>query len=283
MFATFFVTTGRCGTQWLHEVLGDVYADLAIVTHEPLWGIEYQARTLLWRGDVPNLANPAPIVEHVARIADMLPHKRYIETGGFCRGAFPYLVDSLGPDTHIVHLVRHPIPTAISYRKAHLGMMHAVQGNASVKRALSPRPEPPPFTRRVQPSSVEGPGTLGQTPFDRGSKFSEYCDRWRDLSPLDRELYRWLEINACAIDYQRRATCPWLRVKYEELFTEEGLRRLIAFLELPPRPGIQERLLSRVDKFGHVDPPVGDPVDLDRHPRILALISELGYSRVSPP
>ena len=34
--ATFVISAGRCGTQWLADTLGRHYADLAEVRHEPI-------------------------------------------------------------------------------------------------------------------------------------------------------------------------------------------------------------------------------------------------------
>ena len=34
--ATFFLSTGRCGTQWLAASLAEHYGDMATVDHEPM-------------------------------------------------------------------------------------------------------------------------------------------------------------------------------------------------------------------------------------------------------
>jgi hypothetical protein len=283
-FATFFVTTGRCGTQWLSKNLAAAYPDLAIVTHDPLPDWQYQARELLWSGDVDNLVDPGPIIDHLEKIKGVLAGKNYIETGGFCRGAFPYLLDKLGRDTRVVHLVRHPVATARSYRRVHetlikeeVRRLWTGESKPALDEKYGSAVEPAPFDQHDRISTVQGLGSSGQTPFDPGSRFHEYRDRWDALSELERELYRWLEINACAVAYEKEARSPWLRVKYEELFTGNGLRNLISFLQLPFRSMLLKQIPLSVDKFSDARTPGDDSVDLTRHPAVLRLMAELEY------
>jgi hypothetical protein len=278
--ATLFVTTGRCGTQWLARNLGEVYGDLAVVTHDPLSGMEYQARELMWRGDVEKLKNPGPILNHLRKIKSVLADKHYIETGGFCRGAFPYLIDNLGDRGRVVHLIRHPLTTARSYRKAAEGLKDEVRKSFTRNNSLNQLfSGGPPRSERQTWAARDGLGTLGHTPFDPGSRFHEYQTRWFGLTPLERELYRWLEINAAAVAYEKKARCPWLRAKYEELFSEEGMSRLLSFLQLPVRLMFFSRLETVIDKFAGAADAASECIDLQSHPSVLDLMLQLSYNR----
>jgi len=80
--ATFVLSTGRCGTQWLADSLSAIWGDAVEVTHEPLH-IDYAAREMLGAGDPSHL--PAvlaePILKHMEMIEEALASQRYFECG----------------------------------------------------------------------------------------------------------------------------------------------------------------------------------------------------------
>lgn len=64
-FAVFF-STSRCGTQWLTHSLASVYADLAVVTHEPLKGAYHAKKFYRDFGDIDRLPNDPDIEAHIS-------------------------------------------------------------------------------------------------------------------------------------------------------------------------------------------------------------------------
>ena len=82
-FATFILSSGRCGTQWLAKHLGEIYGDRAVVTHEPL-RVDYLPRQMLGLDD-PTAGPSGPrLLEHAAAIERTLETKDYIECGWPC-------------------------------------------------------------------------------------------------------------------------------------------------------------------------------------------------------
>jgi hypothetical protein len=111
----YVISTGRCGTQWLASGLGQIYADRAVVEHEPL-GPDYRPKETLRSPErLAELAARPPLAEHLARIDRVLREKPFIECGWPAFAAVPLFIERYGRHLRLVHLVRHPVPTALSY------------------------------------------------------------------------------------------------------------------------------------------------------------------------
>jgi hypothetical protein len=78
--ATFYLSTGRCGTQWVWTNLEKTYSDVAMVTHEPILR-NYTPRFLLGLKDKAKAkAKHADVIlGHEAAIEGHLQTKSYIE------------------------------------------------------------------------------------------------------------------------------------------------------------------------------------------------------------
>jgi hypothetical protein len=114
--ALFVFSTGRCGTQWLARVLGRSGGERVQVTHEPLHS-DYASRAMLGAGD-PSRLDPGdaqPILEHVAHIEATLATGAYIECGHPSWSSLSYLLRRFAGRVRVLHLVRHPVPTAWSW------------------------------------------------------------------------------------------------------------------------------------------------------------------------
>jgi hypothetical protein len=259
-FATFFLSAGRCGTQWLAKNLQDAYGDLAVVTHEPIKR-DYNPRRLLGLRD-PKKLKPyfktdfaAVIARHVDAIEEHLKTYRYIECGWPCYGALRSLAERLAGRIRIVHLTRHPVPSAMSmlthsyYHKTFLG-------------------------------KVEYFALL--TPSDAGISFPEYRDRWQEMNRLEKCLYFWAEVNTLGLVLERELGIPWLRIKSEDLFEADGLDRLLDFLELPRREQIYVARVTQIDAWRHfTSEAIDDTKAIARHPKIMAVAIMLGYEPLS--
>ena len=248
--ATFVLSTGRCGTQWLAKNLSEHYGDLLAVTHEP-HNREYLPRRLLGIAEPAHWPTIALIDRHIATIEQHLASKSYIECGWPCYGPLRYFVKRLAGRVRVVHLVRHPIPTAASM-VTHL-YYHSRPDQMTEKALLMPT--------------------------DPGVGLPEYRERWAAMSRFEKCLYFGAEITQLGLQYARDLGIPWLRVRSEDMFAGAGLDDLLAFIGMPRREPIHAALRNHVDDYL-----MGTKVRLEaeyqsigRHPRIVAIAREAGY------
>jgi SEC-C motif len=248
--ATFVLSTGRCGTQWLAKTLIDHYGDLLAVTHEP-YGHEYLPRQALRIDDPTRWPTRALLDRHLGAIEQDLESKPYIECGWQCYGPLPYFAMRLAGRLRVVHLVRHPVPTA-----------------ASLATHLLYHPRREQLTDKALPM-----------PCDAGAAMPEYRERWATMSRFEKCLYFWAEINLLGLRLERELGVPWLRLRSENLFGGDGLGRLLAFLELPRREPAYAARARPYDGYAQ-GTRVKLEVELETladHPRIVALARTLGY------
>lgn len=248
-----FLSTGRCGTQWLAMHLADVYADLAVVTHEPL-GPAYRCREFFRTGRLADMAAVPEIAAHLDAVDETLTRATYIETGWPVFSAIPLFAQRFGARLRVVHLTRHPVPTAISH------MVHKTY-------AGSPR--------------VDGYTELAALdPFCDGVAHSGLGARWDDLTPFEKTLFWWTEVHLYAEEVSTRyPEVPFHRVKSEELLSgnPQPLRDLCEHLHLPFRAILTQRMSKPIDQWRHRTEMEFDWRRTLDHPQTLALAERLGY------
>ena len=246
-----FLSTGRCGTQWLTETLRGRYADRLTVEHEPI-GPLYEPRSYF-----RYYVNPAAILDvpdvrrHVARIAR---ERRYVETGWPLFAALPLFAERFGDRLRVIHLTRHPIPTALS----HL---------AHNSYAGSPRDDA--YTRLA---------TLG--PGDPNVFQPEYADCWDDLTPYGKCLFWWTEVNLFGIEFpERYPGIPFVRVKSEDVLAGDRaeLERLVAFMGLPWDDAWLGHTRRVVDRWRHHTDREVDPLEVLDPATTVDTARRLGY------
>lgn len=249
--ATFFLSTGRCGTQWLAASLRAAFGDRARVEHEPL-GDRYRPRRMLGAGELARLppADAARIEAHVAEIERTLARQDYVETGYPCWSTLPYLVRRLAGRIRIVHLVRHPVPLAYSWQS------HGAY---------------------VPPLLPHLPTRVLLQPTDAGTVFPEYVERWATLHPFECGLYFWAEVHSFGLRLAACGGVPWLRLQFEELFCRSTLERLCGFLEWPYRELLDRATNDLVDEHHFQLADWIEPTVVARHPRVCEVAAQLGY------
>lgn len=256
--ATFVLSTGRCGTQWLAEKLAATYGDLLEVAHEPLDN-EYRPRLMLGLR-TPLRLDPDSrdlVLRHLDEIEEKMKTRPYVECGHPCWSTLPYLTERFGEKLRIIHLVRHPVATARSW----------LTQSAYIPPLL------PHLREKVLLSA-----------FDDGVSFPEYRERWPSLHPFEKCLFYWAEVNALGVRLEGETSSPWLRVRYEDLFGGGGAAAILDFLGLPTRAGLMEHRAAIVDKYRFMAP-IGVP-DMDlhaAHPAIARLAAALGYDDLGRP
>ena len=255
--ATFVLSTGRCGTQWLTEALRAALGERARVEHEPLHN-DYAPRRMLGISDPAAIGGrPARrMLEHVTSIEKGLETRDYIETGHPCWGALPWLLQRFAGRVRVIHLVRHPVPTACSW--------------------LSHRAFVPPRLPMLPAKELIAPT-------DAGVAFTEYPEAWPTLSPYEKCLYYWAEVNALGLHLEADAHVPWLRLSYEKLFdpAAAALDQVLAFLEIPCGGPITVDRSEKVDRHHFAIESWPDLLAIQRHPRIVHLAQQLGYDVTS--
>lgn len=246
-----FLSTGRCGTQWLTASLREQYGDDLTVEHEPI-GPLYKPRSYFRSYADPTAILAVPqVAEHLERIA---AEEFYVETGWPVFAALPLLAERFGVRLRVVHLTRHPIPTALS----HL---------AHNSYAGSPRDDA--YTRLA---------TLA--PCDPNVFHPEYAERWDGLTPYEKCLFWWTEVNLLGLELpERMPAIPFLRVKSEGLLGGDHavLERLVEFMGLPWRDGWVAQTQRVVDRWQHHTDSDVDPLQVLDHPATVDAAHRLGY------
>jgi hypothetical protein len=246
-----FLSTGRCGTQWLTAGLRQLHPEVT-AEHEPI-GPLYKPRRYFRRYGDPSAPLEVPeVARHVGRLAH--ESRTYVETGWPLFAALPLLADRFSDRLRVVHLTRHPVPSALSH------LAHS-------SYAGSPRDDA--YTRLA---------TLGPT--DPGVVQVGYDTRWSGLSPYEKCLFWWTEVHRYGLEAVGRLDgIPFLRLRAEDVLggRRTTLERLLAFMELPWRDGWVEHAGRLVDRWHHrTDTPV-DPTLVLSHPLAVQTASRLGY------
>lgn len=248
-----FLTTGRCGTQWLATNLDRLYRAVATVTHEPL-GALYEPRRHFRRFEQEPSDHPAVVRGHLAWVEQVSRDKTYVETGWPVFATIPLFLDRFGDRVRIVHLVRHLVPTAVSH------MVHQCYFG-------SPRVDDYTQLGALDPSV---PGALQD--HDR--------DEWESFTPYERCLYWCTEVHLYGRELRRRFTdTPVHMTRAEDLFDGdlEALRALTDFLELPFDPSLADRSSERVDQWHHRTHLDFDWREIFKHPASVDVCRSLGY------
>jgi hypothetical protein len=250
--ATFFVSTGRCGTQWLADKLSAHYSDLAVVRHEPFQE-DYQPRRYFaayHRGE--DIPLSATLDAHLRAIETTLQRCQYIETGWPAYGVLPSLLRRFEGRARVVHLYRHPFATAASLAT------HQVYDRGDWSEAVS------------------------ITPSEDGVVQSELRGaRWEAMPEYEKCLFWWTELNHFAFTVHRDfPTVPWCSIGFEEMFDGDGrgaLSRLLKFLSLPVRESFINSRAERTDTQRFKASWTLDTIDLAMYPMAAKVMDRLGY------
>ena len=246
-----FLSTGRCGTQWVHDGLRRLHPEID-AEHEPI-GPLYRPRRYFRRYDDPEaLLEVDEVASHVERIERAA--RPYVETGWPLFSALPLLARRLGDRLRVVHLTRHPVPTALS----HL---------AHNSYAGSPRDDS--YTRLA---------TLG--PEDPRVFEPGYAEFWAELSAYEKCLFWWTEVHRFALELPERVNGIQIhRVRAERLLAGERsvVEGLLEFMGLGWHEGWIAHAGRMVDRWHHHTSEAVDPLLVRRHPRTVAVATALGY------
>ncbi|WP_085298181.1 sulfotransferase domain-containing protein [Cognaticolwellia mytili] len=261
-YACFIISTGRCGSQWLTRYLAHLSAQQAnptVVKHEPLGNLYDPLRN---SPSTPLLNNKVQIEKHLNDIQGILSRgENYIETGFPCWRHIQWFKEKLKVPVKVIHLIRHPANTAISLLKL----------NAFV----------PPWLPHLPVKELF-------SPFAPEAKLTYYQQNWQQLSPFEKNLYYWGEVQLQALAYREHwQEKHWLQLSYEHLFTPDALNKLAHFLNItdPPNQYDDERLVgmhTKVDNYGNIPQANFTVEEVFHHRDIIKLAHALGYQQLVP-
>lgn len=250
---TFFITTGRSGTQWLAAKLSEVYPDLLTVAHEPVAYAYRPKDTLRDPKRLRMLRDDARIGAHLDGIHRTLETHSYVEVGFPAFALAPLLREEFGERLRLVQLTRHPVRVAASL-VTHGWYVEGVRPDIKAAVAL--------------------------TPFDAGVLLKQYAARWPDMSAFERGLFFWYEVHSFGIE-QEAASDPgtFARFQFESLVENRNAQEeLRTFLQLPERPGWRLRHTRAVDRHHRRTAVPIEWQSIHAHPQIIASGERLGYA-----
>jgi len=252
-----FLSTPRCGTQWLAKYLGQVYKDEATVLHEPIM-YDYYPRLNLGRYDLPLLPKENPkLKQHLDFIEEETKQKKYIEVGWQSIAGIAEFYRRFGDRLKLIHLYRNPVFVAASlvtidfYTEKH--------------------------EERAEKAILK--------PFDDVALLVQYRERWEQLDRYEKSLYYWTEINLHALEIKYHyEDLPFYSLKFENLFKENtqssriNLVEMLSFMDLNYREKMLNALNIRHDEYHYSTDLSIDWKKIEEHLQTLALAKKLGYN-----
>jgi hypothetical protein len=251
---TFFITTARSGTQWLHQALQYLYSDLLIAEHEPIRYSYSPKRCLRNPAAIAALRTHPPVRRHLDQIHATLRERDYVEVGFPAFAAAPLLWEEFGERLRLVQLTRHPVRVAASI------VTH---------RWFDPDPLDRPDIKEH----------IVLTPDDPGVRLGHYADRWAEMSAFEKALFYWTEVHlfgreAC----DQLFTVPFMRVKFEDLLARPEVRQqFVQFLGLPYRPEWNDLPRKMVDRYHNRTHNTLNFGSIHRMPEAANLAADFGY------
>lgn len=246
-----FLNSGRCGTQWLTRGLQELHPEVE-AEHEPIGPLYMPRRYFRRYADAQSLLEVPAVGRHVQRIAQS--RRPYAETGWPLFAALPLLAARFPARLRIVHLTRHPVPSALSHL-AHQSYADSPRGDA--------------YTRYA---------TLGAK--DPGVFQSHYASAWSGLTPYEKCLFWWTEVHMFALELPEMiGDIPFLRVSAEKLLGGDRteLECLLDFMDLQWREQWLDHANRLVDRWHHHTEGPVNPTEIRRHAAAMDVARRLGY------
>jgi hypothetical protein len=257
------INTGRCGTTFLTNSLGATYPELAC-HHELVMDDVTNPRDYLGAFDPADFAamraDPA-VAAFLDRIAAESERQPFVDPGNNLVPLVPLIAATFPGRVRVLHLVREPVSVAASHTNFTLYANGTEDPEQPGGWWNNTRPPNPSASRCVHP---------------------EFANRWGDMTPFEKNLWRWAEYNLFALEFHRRfPDVPFLSMTSNELFQDSAsaLRALIAFYGLPPR----EPVVAPPEQQNATNPvlrrrfPVGDEWRrYVEYPHVLELAAQLG-------
>lgn len=188
---TLTVSPGRCGTVFLQKLFSKSFGDRGVFLHEHLSAHAAQPalhhRCFDENSQLRMLAVDS-IHDELCWLLAQTRERPVCEFGHYLIAAVPLLARLIPQSFRVLAVHRHPLQSAAS---------HAIKGHYTINKSR----------------------TWAITPTHERVAFPNYAQRWEQMTPYEKELFRWLEITSYALELPQRI--PGLRFKLvssQELF-----------------------------------------------------------------
>ncbi len=193
------ITTGRSGSTYLQNVFRRTYPEQQGILHESLHPGMAKTATHHRKFDGSSAADP-DFQAHMQDFRELLVRGPVVDFGWVLGCLAPAVREVFGSRLRVLLLTAHPVSVAASF---------ANRGHYSENRnpawAISPHHE--------------------------NSVFQQYQERWADMTPFEKGLFRWLEITRFGIDFRQRfPDVPTIAVRSDEMFRRPDIVESIAGL-----------------------------------------------------
>lgn len=249
------ISTGRCGTTFLEKTFKlNFDSPCNWISHEYLKqeitnvGVYHRC----FSGDCVQAMVNQKIQDLVTNWIEISKTGPVVDFGWTMRSLIPYLHDRIGSQLKILYLHRHPIEVAASFK---------LIGSYSIYN--SPQ--------------------WAITPWHTRAKFPEFQSRWNAMTPFEKCLYLWLEVNAAALETPNQyPNVEFLQIKSSDLFKRDStLEEIATFTGFHQDSSCLKRSneTNRRELFSLERRPIKDEwQNYRRHPEVVALGEKLGYN-----
>jgi len=251
---TLAVTTGRCGTTFLEKTFKKNFqSDNNWISHEHLKqkitnvGIYHRCYSKschqqMLNGEISKLLNTWKAIHSSGPIVDF---------GWTMRSLIPYFYNEFGGVFRVLHIHRHPIEVAASFKLI-----------GSYSKFNSPQ--------------------WAITPFHPKALFPQFKQRWNEMTAFEKCLYLWLEVNGSALELRDIfPSLPLLEVRSSQMFEQEAvvqdISQFTGFNTLnQPIEASKEK--NERDLFSLERNPVREEWrQFKKHPELVEFAERLGY------
>ena len=104
--------------------------------------------------------------------------------------------------------------------------------------------------------------------------------KWDDMNQIEKILYYWLEVNTHAYRLLRDTDIDHVVVKFEDLFQDEGMMRILDLADLRYKKELQEDYVKVYDRFSYISP-YTVPSDVEWDENLNAMSKKLGYNLIN--
>jgi hypothetical protein len=252
------LSTGRCGTTYLANVLSAAYGDDFDILHEDVLEHQAKPKRYLWYIDEVNFAElrrDSDVSDYLSRVAARSKERPYIDVGYPCLPLIPLIIATFPGRVRFLHLVRDPVSVAASMTT--LGQYD------------------PKMIRVSHWGYAELPN-----PLETRCAHPEYATKWKSMTSFEKGLWRWAEYNLMALAiHERHAEVPYIRMTSETLFTDaDAPGRVAKFFGLPPRELLPQPKFRNATNpnLTHYHPVGEEWRRYVRYPYVLELAEQLG-------
>jgi hypothetical protein len=97
------------------------------------------------------------------------------------------------------------------------------------------------------------------------------------MTPYEKALFYWAEVNAFGLHLERSVTTPWLRVRFEDLLHGDAVARLLAFAGVDDARAREATEIAHIDEHQAYSEFWWDSRLIANHSEVLQIAGDLGY------